>query len=268
MRLTENVSIQESNNNYIDKEKKKNNNKLFNHTLSFLTVNNIDSSKITFNKFEVNDSIIIIFPEYKYADYNQNQLILLTDFLNVDNYIKFTSRIDKDKNSISLKFDPCMFSSQLINFMIQYDKQVKEYVKKKFIQLVHHSKLVGNFSNGDEDVNLMLPLKYITGKVINDNNFKSYNKIINYNISRKYPKKEEMEINDDNIDQFLKRVLNNKKQVRLLMTPATWLNFESESYGSYLKIIMMEVKYKGATITSEFDNDTVNITNMINKITI
>ena len=71
-----------------------------------------------------------------------------------------------------------------------------------------------------------------------------------------------------NLTNILERILTDKKQMRMLLTPITYVDPTNKIYSSYVKILMMEVKYIGAKIFSPFDTNEINVRPEITKISI
>ena len=47
--------------------------------------------------------------------------------------------------------------------------------------------------------------------------------------------------------------------MRMLIEPFAWINLSNKTYGSYLNIMIMEVKYKNAKIYSILDKNEISV---------
>jgi hypothetical protein len=240
--------------------------KIFKNYISAIESNELDKNKINLNESKYQFSSFIT-PHYQYSDKNNDLFIIQTPFINV---IKNKINYYRKSNNIYLSHE--LFDSNIIKLLIEYDSMVHKYIKEKHnyvpcLNQLIYNKAMPNYEEGYKDVNLLNELGSIRAKL--QPLHKYYGKIINYNVSIKYPKVEEFDLKQmkpENLFSTLDRILTNNKQMRLLMSPTTWIM--NGQYGSYLNIFMIEVKYKNAKIQSVLDKKEVNMRKEIINISI
>lgn len=81
-------------------------------------------------------------------------------------------------------------------------------------------------------------------------------RVINYNVSKNYPKVEEIA---EVTGRELKRFCRKGKEVRMILKPIIWVNREIRRYGIKWKINTMEIKFKGAQIESRMDEEEIEV---------
>lgn len=224
-----------------------------------------------------------ILPIYNYDSKNEEIMILQTPFMDVNKkniiyFHKINDEFGKDrKRHFEINFASQFFDSSVIDTLVEYENKVINYVKTVYgNDMKYHSKIIynkkANKHNVDyEIVNRLDDIGNIRCKVYPDKKFKQYGKLISYNISKKYGFKEEFDLFNIEYSEMantLDRILNDKKQMRLLLTPVTYLSPGTKRYVSYLKILMMEVKYKDAKIFSQLDRNGIDVKPEIIKISI
>lgn len=247
--------------------------------LSLIAINQFKKENFTLTH-DTSKIFIMSLPEYNYTPDNKSRLVFQTDFMDLYYtdpvthksmcYINYKNlhpkNADIKEKLCKIKIDHKLFPQSFLDFLIFYDSQIKQLYYPKY----NGTYLLSNKNNnGANDVNLMCEMNLITGKISKDYEFSKYNKIVTYNISKKYPKKEEYDLltlSNIEIENTLKKIFNDKKQIRLIVTPITW--HAGGSFGSYLKIIAMEVKYKNANIESVFDQDEIDVQNEIGIISV
>ena len=244
---------------------------------------NCKNFTLSWESLPQNPNLRIFSSNYNYSDKNKSRLVIQTDFMDnvfhnpiknknetVINYNGLNSF--PDKKQFNIKLNHKMFSESLIDFMKFYDNLIKKELDGLVYSYTNAKNLLNNVgANFSDEFNQLCDVQPIKAKISKDYEFKNFNKIINYNISKKYPKKEEFHLSNLTVketEDLLHRVLTSSKQVRFLLTPVTWLNTGTHGYGSYLKIISMEIKFKNAKIFSQLDQNENNVANDIGTITI
>src|SRR5439155_11705468 len=204
--------------------------------LALIKWDSFNKEKLSFNYFQTQNNMMII-SLYNYSNNCIDRMILETPFMNItkeflhhNQYIKYVKPEMIDNN---LFLDPSQLNESLINIFITYDILIKHYIQKNYGDSIKCiSKLISNkkYIKGTadyENVNLMCDLNPIKMKIKRDTKNKEYCKIFNYNISKKYVKQESFDINTlskEQINEILCRLLNEKKQIRFLITPVSWIN--------------------------------------------
>lgn len=238
---------------------------MFNHTkLVIKEKNNKNSGNI----------LKTILPVYNYNSRNEEIMVLQLPFIDVDtkNILYFRkTKPEYSKKKFEIRFIPQFFGDKFIDILIEYENKVFEYVKSVYgNDMTYKSRIVHN-KNSQDLVNRLSDLDSIKCKIFPDKKFQQYGKLINYNISKKYDAMEEFDLfnmTHTDLVTIFDRILNNKKQLRLLVTPITYVNINNRQYMSNLKIIMMEVRYKDAKISSPLEANKIDIKPEITKITI
>lgn len=257
------------------------------------------------NKDENNHENIFIvrLPLYQYHDEFKGDLMIKTSFIKLNKapvlVIPPSGTTTNRGNDARLELDP--YSSDVYNMLdalIQYDIYVRNTMKNIFeeyckqfdigiynefkTQFKASSSLVHNKYNYAIDKNATdkynrvpdknQPLEPISVHFSQKEN-KIINRIINYNISRKYPAKE---IHDAIDDKELRRILSKGKEIRLILKPISWYNITNKvtvyengvakqvdgvtmNYGSKLNLFMMEIRYAGKVIESEIDKNEIDV---------
>lgn len=231
-----------------------------------------------------NPNLLMFSSYYLYSPENQNRLIIQTDFMDLyyTDPIKKKNEClitynglnklfgDNENKGFNIKINHKLFPESMMNFMKFYDGEINKDIQGKVPNHINNNLLANINSQLTDEFNELQMAKGIKGKISKDYDFKNYNKIINYNISKKYPRKEEFKIDTlstKDIEDLFSRTFNNRKQIRFLFTPVSWLQ-NGSNFGSYLKIIAMEIKYKDAKIYSPLDQDETSVMNDIGTITI
>lgn len=201
------------------------------------------------------ESFISIIPHYEYIDEIYSPLIIQTPFLDVNNYIKYKNINSKSK-SFSINFDQQFFDSNLQQIFASYDNYVSLRLEDTYKRQLKCVKKLEN---------------QISGKIVNNKFLGDYSKLINYNISKKYEPKEEFDfaiVKKNEYEKIFDRILNNKKQIRLILAPMSWVNEKEMIYGSYLNIFTIEVKYKFWKVNSVLDQNETSVKRTVKKINI
>jgi hypothetical protein len=250
--------------------------------LPLITSDIFNNDKLIIKEKEstANDKLHTIVPVYTYDSKNEELMIIQTSFMNVNkkNILYFHKMIEgKQNKKFEINFAAQFFDNEVIDMLIDYETKVTNYVKSVYgNDMKNNSRIVYNIKSKKntseyEIVNKLDQLGNIRCKINPDRRFKQYGKLISYNISKKYGYREEFDLNNyeyANLANNLDRILNDKKQMRLLITPITYVSLSNKRYMSYLKIMMMEVKYKDAKIFSPLDKNGVNVRPEVTKITI
>ena len=236
----------------------------------------ISSDSFTKNKLCISDLIFgkgpvkYLISNYKYEENNNDLLVIQTPFLDIKKNIFYKDF--KDYNNLEkkfeIKFNPNFFDKTLLDIFINYDDRIAEIMKKKCGNEIRRiTKLIFNkkvkFDTPQfEIIDMNEELGLIKAKFKHEKKLTNYSKLINYNVSKNYPKKEEFDFNCLNTKDYLEifnRILTQHKQIRLLLSPITWINESEKIYGSYLNIFMMEVKYDKSKIHSLLDVNQISM---------
>lgn len=235
---------------------------------SLITSDSFNKSK--FKILETGDEdkkLKFIIPIYHYTENYEDLLIIQTPFIDIKKNINYKNltKYNRDKNFLDIVFDSNFFDNTILNIFMNYDDEILKNINKKYDnKITCHQNLIKDNNTGEQSSKIKGKLKY-------HKKLGTYSKLINYNISKKFPLKEEFDLismTGVSYQPIFDRIFNEKKQVRLLITPITWIDEEKMIYGSYLNILMMEVKYKNAKINSILDQNEISVKNRINKIEI
>jgi hypothetical protein len=216
---------------------------------------------------------------YKYDETNTNNLLIQTDFMDIK------------KGSITYKngkivIDKSLFSDQFLDIIKFFDSTGKSYFEKIKNKKISNP-IIKTIINDKQHVygtsGIKKPLyKSMKAHTINPqiiklkptklSKYSNYNKIINYNISSKYPKIEYFnvtEMDEMNVKRLFNRIFNEKKELRMLIKPCLWSNMSTMCFGISLELICMEVKFKNSKINnSVLENNETSISNNIINISI
>ena len=224
-------------------------------------------------------NFIIPIPVYKYNDKNLDTLLIQTSFFDVKkSKISYKKNGKFGSNNVDdlgeIRFDPTFFDNQIIDILLNFDNKLVNFVKStygkkyKCVSKLIYNKNVTKSTSEIEIVNMISELGTIKGKLRKSKFYKQYNKIVNYNISKKYSPIEQFDLSTmkyNDLINIFDRILTDNKEIRMLFEPFAWINLTNNTYGSYLGIIMIEVKYKNAKIYSVLDkNETSMKTEVIN----
>lgn len=224
-------------------------------------------------------NFIIPVPVYRYDEKNLDSLLIQTSFMDVNKAkisykIKNTYKNKMTQEQNQIKFDPSFFDNKIIDILLNFDNKMVQFVKNTFTNKFKcSSKMIYNKNSvrltpAFEMVNMIGDLGMIKGKLCKKKFYDQYNKLLNYNISKKYDAVEQYELSsmkNNELVNIFDRILTNNKEIRMLLEPFMWINLSDNTYGSYLNIIMIEVKYKHAKIYSILDkNETSMKENIIN----
>jgi len=201
---------------------------------------------------------------YQYPDEENKLLMIKLPFIKLlKNPFKNSN---ENQNQITIDLDHAQHLDIIIS-LYQYDLYIEKLVNTLNDKFICLSKLVSNRNCKDASlVSLTEQLRPIKCKFIyNKTDSLIKTKIINYNVSKKYPK---IEILNSIKRDDLNRILYKNKEIRMMVTPITWFDYKNKRYGSYLQIQKMEVKFNGASIKSKFNEDQIIVDKIIHKITI
>lgn len=197
-------------------------------------------------------NFIFVNSTYKYTKSKIKRLYIKTPFFNLCNY-----PLNGYKN-IKCNYDN--FDSgfkNIVPLLKKYDEFVDNTVKK---HLGNEYKFVkGIINSNTNSFNLRLKFNKKYDIICSD--------IINYNVSKKYPKEERYsQISYENLKRFLKK----DKDVRFILNPYFWINKTNKIFGSSVSIYKMEIKFKDSNINSRLDKEEVEeeIQTNITSITI
>ncbi|ARF09547.1 hypothetical protein Indivirus_1_170 [Indivirus ILV1] len=201
-----------------------------NKFVSMLTIDLLKKNRMELTEKIDKNNVILIFPSYRYTENTFDLLILKTSFTDI-NTIPFVS---------GYIFNSC-FSSNELDFFKYYNDKFEAYVKNN--DEFKNYKFVSHRPN-------MIPVKFQKDYFLGNISKKLYN----YNISKKYKLFDEIDLHF-NIQQEFKKIFYCKKQIRLLVTPVSWIDNVGKIYGTELYIYIIEVKYPNATIKSILDTN-------------
>lgn len=247
-----------------------------NYYQNYITLDNFDKEKLDFFKNGNQDSVYIVNKDYGFINpqycYDLGEKIKVASFKFITPFIELDYKINirtEDLIKINLNTQKSNKLEGLIRMLLQYDKKVDSYINANY-NSEHRcvKRLISNNTSPDNTVehNLSTDLRELTLYFLKDKvSQKITSTILNYNISKKYPKNEEYEHVTYN---ELKKFLWKGKEMRFILRPITWISKSSNIYGSKLMIEKMEVKFKDAKIDSLIDKNTRDIIPNIKNITI
>lgn len=251
----------------------------YTYEIPIIELDQFSMDKLIFDYYKTTNPCYMINTIYQYTPQLKDILIMKTPFMDITpEFIKANRKLwNRNFPDKKLLLDPAQFSSNMIDLFMAYDAKVKAFVQNEFgnnIKCI--SKLIGNnnkqrLTNEYHEVNLLDGLHIIPGKIRPSKKLAEYSKLINYNISKKYPKHEEFDfsaMSTSMLEATFQRIMSQKKQIRLLFSPTAWVDDKGFKYGSYLRIIMIEVKYENATIRSMLDMREKLIDNIVSEIII
>ncbi len=258
-------SITSTNNPYVF-------NKQFSNYILFINCESFKNNELSIlhSKYN-NNGYMHTIPVYEYSKKNKDVLIIQTSF---NDFIKskFVYKLQQNSNQLHIEISSDLFERQTLDILIDFDNKMREFIKNTHDNFKCIGKIVHNKGMPYTDnVNKMDEISMIKTKFIKDINYKQYNKVVNYNISKKFPKVEEFDlskISPLDLGKFFNRILNNQKEFRMMISPVGWINTNNSTYGSYLGIIMLEIKYKGTKIISLVDSNEVITKQEIINLTI
>ena len=226
------------------------------HCMFYTDIDGYDKNKIVGMRKDkyFKGSFSKFYPTYKYSEMASKDLTIKTDFLPMkkDPYFRIPDSVDQfflDINS------PELF--ELKSFLYSLDKHIEslntdpskmdsffgnDIILKKFYGILRSK----------NNVSLNSDVNAIKLKLKKNSQGQIASKVINYNISKLYPKTEE-------ITSFpeLKKKFKKDKECRYVIKPAIWINYDSSSFGVKLIVDSMEIKYPNQHIVSELDNMTM-----------
>ena len=225
-----------------------------NKFISILTTDLVKKDRIFLTERTNKHNMIIISPGYKYNHDFSDLFLLHTSFIDVDSKTVLRRKESKDNESPQIMhIHSSAFDMETLQLFKYYDTTINNYMKNNFKDIKCKSALVVDNNKLPVDLYPGIDI-HIPSKTFIDNNLKSYaGKLFNYNISKKYKLVEEHDIINGNINDMCKKILYCKKQIRFLISPVSWIHPDKKSYGSYLKVFTIEVKYPNARIKSIFD---------------
>lgn len=253
-----------------NEEPNKTNQKAYLKCVVFIECSQFDKGKLNFISSDFNQAKIIT-PMYHYSQNTHHPLTIQTKFFDLNKkmitYKEFKQFHDDHKGFV-MRIASELFDSTILNMFLDYDIQVANFINNKNIKckekLLYNKSIKKHEPEFQNDPIMQLDFGPIKFKIS-----KKLSKVTNYNISKKFPKVEEFNGTKNKLSEFYDifgRILNDKKQVRFVFSPMTWVN--GNTYGSYIIIHHMEIKFKDAKINSTLDNDSQNIQNEITSITI
>ena len=258
----------------------------FKHYISLINSDTFNEEKLSIMQSEnVKGNYVIPLPIYKYSEKILDPLLIQTSFFDVkknklsykNNKIYQKKNIDSknidpknndDLKHFEIKFDPTFIDSQIINILLNFDNKLVKFIKNTFgdqfkcLSKMIYNKSAKKLTPDFEIVNMADDLGEIKAKILKSKCNKQYNKIINYNISKKYAPVEYFDlanIKNSDLSNIFDRILADNKEMRMLIEPFAWINLSNKTYGSYLNIMMIEVKYKNAKIYSMLDKNEISM---------
>jgi len=214
---------------------------------------------------------------YKYDEKNKDKLMIKTPFFTIKKNSLSNKSIAKN-NKLQIDISPLIMDEATINFCIQYDNKIKACIQifsdGDGVNYACKGRLIQNTNYGvnlPADTNL--PMNNIKG-IIKQEKYKTgqySQKWINYNISKKYQRVEQLEMSPLQMDKFNEmytRAVKEHKQVRFVLSPYTWINHTTKVYESYLIIHTIETKYEYDNIISIMDKSEISIENQVMSIDI
>lgn len=235
----------------------------------------IDSQNFNKEKLSISSSLfqsmVILTPFYQYSPKTQEPLHIQTNFLNIEKnsfiYKEF-QRFHNDDKGFVMRILPELFDSTTLNIFLEYDRQITKFINNKNLKctdkLIYNKEIEKHQPEYQNDPIMQMDFGPIKFKLS-----KKMSKVTNYNISKKYPKEEEFNGTKNKSSEFFgifDRILSDKKQVRFVFSPMTWVR--NNQYGSYMIIQNMEIKYKGANISSALDKESKTMHDEITSIVI
>jgi hypothetical protein len=203
-----------------------------------------------------NKDFICVNSTYKYTKSKINRLYIKTSFFNFCNHPFKSGYKPKPQSNIKCDYDNNESGfNKIVHLLKKYDNFVDTIVKK---HLGNDYKFVKGIINTNNDFyNLQLKSNKTTNTIYSD--------IINYNVSKKYPKEERYnQISFEDLTRFLKK----DKDIRFILNPYFWINKKDKIYGTGVSIYKMEIKFKDSIINSRLDKEEEEIQTYIPTITI
>ncbi len=222
-----------------------------NKFVSMLTLDLLKRNRMEFTEKINKHGMIVISPSYKYTENLKDLFVLQTIFTDIDK----APLSGKTSSSITVEnITSKAFSMDTLEFFKYYDNLVESYVQNNLESnytcasrlLMESNKKAADLYPG---IDIKIPVKFYKDKFLGA----FAGKLFNYNISKKYRPVEEFNLDIMNPKSANDKVFYCKKQIRLLVTPVTWIEPTKKLFGSYLKLHTIEVKYPGAKINSVFD---------------
>ena len=235
--------------------------KRFSNFISFINCETFKTQKLSVSCSDYNNNgFIFTAPVYEYSKKNKDTLIIQTEFNNIIKS-KFLHTLSQKSNQLKMEISPDLIEHQIIDVLIDFDNKMHELMENKYNNFKCIGKIIHNKGvSFSEKVNKLEEIKMINSKFIKNGNYRQYNKVVNYNISSKFPKIENFDIESTSAQDLIKifnRIITDQKEFRMMISPVGWINTNNNTYGSYLGIIMLEIKYKGTKITSIIENNEV-----------
>lgn len=235
--------------------------KRFSNFISFINSETFKPHELSVSLSDYNNNgFIFTVPVYEYSKKNKDTLIIQTEFNNLTKS-KFSYKLSQKSNQLQMEISPELVEHQIINILIDFDNKMHELMENKYNNFKCIGKIIHNKGiSFSEKVNKLEEITMINSKFIKNGNYKQYNKVMNYNISYKFPKIENFDIESTNAQDLIKifnRIITDQKEFRMMISPVGWINTNNNTYGSYLGIIMLEIKYKGAKIASMINDSEI-----------
>lgn len=229
----------------------------FSNYLSFIEYNLFDSNKLNIHSNKASDdNFISLTGKYEYDCKNKDTLMIKTSFNKLIKH-KFMYNINKN-NSLQFRIHTALLEKETLDMLTDFDFKLESFMKENYPDYTCKGKIV--YSN------------IINMKVNKHKIYELYNKIINYNkYKSKYPNAKEIEVeefdfSDNFILQVLNRIITDQKEFRLLISPLGWININTKTYGSYLGLVTLELKYKNSQISSSLDKKEIIVHEIINLV--
>jgi hypothetical protein len=231
------------------------------NVLKYVQWDQFDASKLGDIKSYVSKnhpSFTLLQPLYRYTDKVVDTLYYKTPFIKLtENMVSryqqtMPDYVNFDLNNLNL-------SDTMLSFLENYDQKVFNVISEKEYSYV--KPLLSNTGYNDLtkcEVNKDLPFKKLPLYFLKDKQSGNItSEIINYNISKKYPKVETF--NRTNVIKLddLVRCLKKNKEVRFILKPYSWYDSNNKVAGSKMQLVTMEIKFDGAKINSLVDEEEV-----------
>ncbi|ARF11494.1 hypothetical protein Klosneuvirus_1_351 [Klosneuvirus KNV1] len=249
-----------------DQEKKKWNPNI----LAMIDSQSYHTDKISFSSSQFQTTMMLT-PFYQYSLKIQEPLHIQTKFFDLEkNSIMYKEfkKFHDDNRGFIMKIAPELFDFTTLNMLLDYDRQVKKFINNQNIKCIE--KLIYNKEIKKHELEFQNdPIPQLDYGPIKFKLSKKLSKVMNYNISKKYPKVEEFNGTKNKLSDFFDifdRILSDKKQVRFVFSPMTWIR--DNKYGSHIMIHNMEIKFKDAKISSVLDTESKTMHEEITSITI
>lgn len=224
----------------------------FKNNLTFINWDSFEKNKLldeNNGKFD-KDKVYFKTLKYKYADNLNKYLYISTPFIKI-NYNSF-KKIDKAKN---IPIFSCGLMEENISDLLPFFNNFDDFVNEYAIQnnYTYTNKIIYNNNYQEIIINFYIQT---------DKNKNIKTKIINHNVSKKYPKNEYFKIGENSFD--FKRILIPGKLVKFIIKPIVWIH--NNIVGTKIFIELIEAKFEKDKTNLEID--TCDLIQNPNKIII